>query len=136
MPIIGFTLKKITAEKANQLTGKIKVTNNLKILDIQPEETTFTKSEEVLRFDFKFSITYEPEIGIIEIEGSILYMDDPKKTKQIIETWKKDNQIKKEVRLQIYNAILARCNVKALNLAQDVGLPPHFRLPTVRIKNN
>jgi hypothetical protein len=63
-------------------------------------------------------------------------MDESGKNKKILEEWKKDKKLNEEISALVFNTILARCNVKALNLAQDVGLPPHFRLPLVRPKQN
>lgn len=132
MTVIGFNLKNISAEKRNQIAGKLNVNNNLKILDISQEKAAFTVSDEVLKFDFKFDVTYDPDIGNLAMEGNLLYMEKPKKIKDILDLWKKEQKMSKEVSELVFNTILSRCNVKALTLAQDVGLPPHFRLPLIR----
>ncbi|MFH1376002.1 MAG: hypothetical protein ABIH25_00025 [Candidatus Woesearchaeota archaeon] len=132
MPVIGFNLNNISAEKRNQISGKLKINNNLKITTIEKEKQTITNSDEVLKFNFKFDVSYDPDIGNLNMEGSLLLMEEPKKVQQIMTDWKKDQKLSKETSTLVFNTILARCNVKALTLAQDISLPPHFRLPLIR----
>lgn len=132
MPVVGFNFKKILSEKKNPIRGKLKINNNLKIVSIDQETETISKSDELLKFEFMFSINYDPEVGYTEIEGNLVYMDEPDKIKQILNDWKKDKKLSKEISTVVFNTILARTNIKALTLAQDVNLPPHFRLPLIK----
>ena len=61
-------------------------------------------------------------------------MEDEGKTKLILDGWKKDKQLPKDLAPKILNTILAKCNIKALNLTQEVNLPPHIRLPILKPK--
>tara|TARA_Y100000310_G_C20609680_1_gene777350 strand:- start:645 stop:1055 length:411 start_codon:yes stop_codon:yes gene_type:complete len=131
MPVIGLNIDKIDAEKTNKISGKVEIKNNLSITEIEQEKLAIGNSEEVLKFNFKYGIGYEPKIGKIELTGNVLYMEDPKQIKEVIESWKKDKKISKELTTAILNTILAKCNVKALNLSQEINLPPHIRLPLV-----
>ena len=59
-------------------------------------------------------------------------MEDPKKIKELLSSWEKDKKIPNSVMPAIFNTILAKCNVKALTLSQEINLPPHIRLPIVK----
>ena len=61
-------------------------------------------------------------------------MDDSKKVKQILDDWKKDKRLPKDIMTGILNTILNRSNVQALILSQDVNLPPPIQLPKVQIE--
>ncbi len=132
MPVIGFNIDKIDAEKISKISGKVEIKNNLGITGVEQEKLALGKSEEVLKFNFEYLITYEPKVGKLEMKGSVLYMEDPKKIKELLSSWEKDKKIPNNVMPAIFNTILAKCNVKALNLSQEINLPPHIRLPIVK----
>ena len=132
MPIIGFNFNQIIAEKNNKITGKLNIKNDLAIKSIEQEKITLEKSEEVLKFNFEYIINYEPKVGKIAITGNILYMDEPKKIKEILDNWKKQKKLSNELAPRILNTILSKCNIKALILSQDINLPPHIKMPFVK----
>ncbi|MEW6063475.1 MAG: hypothetical protein AB1571_03865 [Nanoarchaeota archaeon] len=134
MPIVGFNINRILAEKTAQIKDKLNISSNLNIKNIEQEKVTIQKSEDILRFDFEFTTKYEPNIGNILIEGNILYLDEPKNVKDILKKWKKNKEIPPKLMQQIFNTILIRCNIKALELSQEIALPPHLRLPKVETK--
>ena len=132
MPIIGFNFDKIKAEKTNQITGKLNITTNLTIKDIEQEKLPMGKSEEVLKLNFEYFADYEPNIGKIILNGHILFMEDPKKIKEMLDNWKKDKILPKNIAPTIFNTILGKCNIKGLNLSQEINLPPQIRLPFMK----
>jgi hypothetical protein len=132
MPIVGFNYDKITAEKTNQITGKLNIKNNLSIKNIEQEKLPVGRSEEVLKLDFEYLADYEPDIGKIVLNGHILLMEDPKKIKEIQDSWNKDKTLLKEITPLIFNSILGRCNIKGLTLSQEINLPPQIRLPFMK----
>ena len=51
-------------------------------------------------------------------------------------SWKKNKKIGDEkVALQVLTTILTKCNIKALTLSQEIGLPPPIPLP-IKINSN
>ncbi len=134
MPLVGFNFDKIIIEKLGKIEGKIDIKNNLGIDKVEQEKISLTPSEEVLKFTFNYEILYEPEIGKISMIGHLLYMDKPSEIDGILKYWKKNKKVPKELIPLLLNAVLSRCSVKALALAQDVNLPPHLSLPRVRLK--
>ncbi len=132
MPIIGFNLNKILAEKTKPVEKGITVNNDLEIKDISKAAVEFGgKAEEVLRFDFEFSAEYNPGIGKVLIAGDILYIDKEKEIRRILEEWKKTKIVEPELFSRIMNNILVKCNIKALNMALEVNLPPHLNMPLI-----
>jgi hypothetical protein len=127
--IIGFNLTRILVEKdASDKPQKIeKVSTKTDISNIS-EQKIEIKEKVALKFSFNFNVDYEKNVAKIKMEGSILYLADPKQAKEILESWKK-KEIPKEIRINILNSILSRCNIKALGLEEDMGLPTHFPLP-------
>lgn len=132
MPIVGFNFDKIGAKKDNKITGKVQIKNNVDIKNVEQEKLSITSSDDILKISFEFKASYEPGIGAIQINGHILYMEEPKKIEEISKNWKKSKNLPKDLAPQIVNSILSRCNIKALTLSQDVNLPPHIRLPSLK----
>lgn len=139
MPIVGFNFNKVFVEKKENLeeSKNIQVKNDVLITNVQEEKLPTGKTKaDGLKFDFKFSLKYEPGIGEIELVGFIYYLDDSETIKDIFKSWKKDKKIPKEVTSNLVNTVLVKGTIKALTLAQEVNLPPHLPLPTVNPKSN
>ena len=136
MPIVGFHLEKTLAERTKKLQKGMRATHNITITSVQAEDIDFGKSSKKpgLRFTFEYSVDYEPKIGRISIEGSVLYLEDEKIIKGILEDWKKNKNVSQQVTAQVLNTAIVRCTVKALNMAQEVSLPPHMPIPTITPK--
>ena len=134
--IVGFGFTKLSAEKHESPKGKIDINNNVSIKDVQESNFSFGKEKQqnVLKFMFEFTSKYEPSVGTILFEGELLYLEEPKKTKEILSSWKKTKEIPKELMAVLLNTILTKCNVQALILSQDVNLPPPIPMPTVQMK--
>jgi len=137
MPIVGFNFDKVLVEKLSPIEGQVKVKRDLLIKDIKKQELSLgsKKKEELLKFDFEFSVKYEPKIGNIMIDGHILFIDEPSELKKIFDSWKKNKDLAPNLMALLLNTALMRCNIKALSMIQDVGLPPHLQLPTINPKS-
>jgi len=133
--IVGFGFTKLSAEKGEPATGKIDINNNVSIKDIKEDNFSFgiDKQSNVIKFIFEFTSKYEPNIGTILFEGELLYMEDPKKARELLNSWKKDKKIPKELMGGLLNTILTKCNIQALILSQQVNLPPPIPLPKVQV---
>ncbi len=130
MPFIGFNFDKIEASKeVDQIKGNINVKHTLNIVDLKQEEISIDKKQEVIKFFFEFRLDYEPKVGAISIKGNMMYIDDPKKTKEIVQDWKKEKKLPPSLMQSLFNTILSKANIKALSLSQDINLPPHLSLP-------
>ncbi len=135
MPIVGFNFEKVHVEKKNLIKGKVQIKSNVSILNVEEEQLPTGKIKaDGLRFNFSYTVNYEPNIGNISLTGFIYFLDDPKIIKEIAKQWKKDKKISPEITAQIVNTVLLKSTVKALNLSQEVNLPPHLPLPQITQK--
>lgn len=133
MPVIGVNLSKIDALK-NVVTkgGKININNNFLIKDVQEGEFAGDSSRRTMRFDFGFTCNYDPELGKIMLEGSVLFVDKAKSVQDWKKQWEKEKSLPTEVMQQVMNTALHKCNVQAIKISEDLSLPPPIYLPRVR----
>jgi len=133
--IIGFNLAKIEAERALQVKGKISIKNNIQIKDIEKADLFLGKSkQEGIRFRFEYISDYEPKAGKIMLVGELIAVEEADKVKEIIDSWKKDKKVSAEVMTQVLNSVLNKCNIQAIILSKEIGLPPPVQLPKVQVK--
>lgn len=135
MTIVGFDFTKIEAEKKGQLKGKININNNVTIKKVESQDLNLgTEKREALKFVYEFAAKYEPDAGQINLTGNVVYMDDSKKIKEILDGWKKDKKIPKEISKDVLNTVLTKCNVQALILSQTINLPPPIPMPKIDVE--
>ena len=131
--IVGFNFNKINVERKDMIKGKISISNNVSIKNIEEKDLALGKEKQnALKFTFEFDSKYEPNIGDIILGGDILFVGDAKKAKEILDSWKKDKKIPKDVMTSVLNTVLTKCNIQALILSQEVNLPPPIPLPKVK----
>ncbi|MBU3940334.1 MAG: hypothetical protein KKH88_00180 [Nanoarchaeota archaeon] len=133
MPIVGFNFDKISVEKTGKIAGKLNIKQSTGIKTVEQEKLLLGTPEEVLKFGFEYKIDYGG-IGEINLLGHVLFLDEPKKIKAILDQWKKNKNIERVIMEQVVNTILYKCTIKSLNLAQEVNLPPPIKLPMVESK--
>ena len=134
MAVVGFNFTKIDAEKKEFVKGKININNNVSIKEVEEKDLFLgNQKQKVLSFTFEFISKYDPDIGSIRLIGEVLFMDDSKNVKEILDGWKKDKRLPKETMTNILNTILSKCNVEALILSERINLPPPIPLPKVQV---
>ena len=126
MRIIGFNFKKISVERKKDIQGKLEIKSNLQIDDIEKESIDI--AGEILKFHYEYSILYEPGFAEINFKGNVLVLPEKEDVKKILKEWKK-KKLSEDVRLPIFNFIMSKCNLKALQFEEEFGLPPHLPLP-------
>jgi hypothetical protein len=135
MPVVGLQLSKIVVEKFGPVKGKVSVSNNVVLKDVEKTDLSIGATKQgALKFHFDFTANYEPKLGNITIIGFLTFFEKPEQVKEIAESWKKDKKIPKEVMSSVLNTVLSRCNVEAILFAREVNLPPPIPLPKVQIK--
>jgi len=133
MTILGFNFKEIKVNRKEGVKGKINIKNNVIITDVKEHDLNLgDKNQSALRFMFEFSSIYEPDTGKITLGGDLLFMESSGKTKQILDEWKKDKKVDKDIMGAILNTVLTKCNIEALVLSQKVSLPPPIPMPSVK----
>ncbi len=135
MQLIGFNFTKISSERKKAPEGKLEIKSNININSIASEKIEMIKDKDVLKFSFEFKIDYTPEIASLLFEGFILSIVEKDKMKDILKKWK-SKKISDEVRLPLFNTILTKCNLKALQLEEELGLPTHVPMPRLQPQAN
>lgn len=131
--ILGIQINQIIAEKKKNPSKDIVAKNGLRILEVREEKLPI-ESQKTLSIPFNFTVSYEPKIATIEIKGALTYLHEEKKLKEILDTWKKEKHLPKDIAPVIMNQILSQCNIKALQLSKDLNLPPHIPFPRIVLR--
>ena len=130
MSIVGFNFSKIVAERKEMGKGNINIKNNVVVKEVKERDLALgTDKQKALQFLFEFSSKYEPNVANILLEGDVLLIEDSKRSKEILDEWKKSKKVNREVMGAVLNTVLNRCNIQALILSQDINLPPPIPLP-------
>jgi len=131
MKIVGFNFSKISAEKLSDKPEKLEIKTNIDIKEIAPIKSNIFKSkEELLGIKFAYTILYEKDYAKIDFEGSVILSVDSKQSKSITKDWK-NKDLKDDFKYPLFNVILTKSNVKALQLEEEFNLPLHLPLPTL-----
>ncbi len=132
MTIVKINLHKVLAERNLAAKGgQIKINNNVSLKDVK-EMSFAVEGKEGLKFEFAFNCNYEPNLGKIEVEGEVLFVDDAKKVEEIKKNWKKDKKVPQGIMESIVNAALHKGNIQAIKISEDVSLPSPLPLPKVK----
>ena len=134
MTIVGLNFTKIEAEKKEFVKGKININNNVSINKVEEKKLSLaTEKQKIIAFTFEFISKYDPNVGSIKITGDVLYMETANKVKEILDGWKKDKKLPKEIMTTILNSVLTKCNIQALILSEQINLPPPIPLPKLQV---
>ncbi len=132
MKLLGFNFTKISVEKFLDTSENLKVNTNVDIGEIKKLKGDLLKGkEEFVGVKFTFTVDYNPDIAKIELKGTILLSVEPKMLKDVLKQWE-EKKIPENFKLAIFNTILRKANIKALQLEEDMSLPLHLTLPHVK----
>ena len=134
MPIIAFNFDRMNVAKLKDPEGPLSMKPDLNLKDIKKKELPVG---EVLQMDFEFKIVYDPKFADLELGGYFYYIGDKKELDKIETDWKKKKTLSnQELMTNFVNTILLKCNLQALLLEKEIGLPLHLRLPAVAPAGN
>ncbi len=132
MRLIGFNFTKINAEKLSENATGLKINTGIDISDINEVKSTFFKTkEEMIAVSFEYNISYEPGFAKLGFSGKVLLGVDSKKAKEVLKMWKEE-KVPEDFRLVVFNIILKKSSLRALQLGEEMNLPPHFPLPSIK----
>jgi len=135
MRLVGFDFKKISIERFKDQVEDLKFNTKVDISSIDIiKSDIFRSKEELLKIEFIYSVIYEPEFAKIELTGSIILAVEPRIAREVLRGWK-DKQTSEEFRIFMFNIILRKSNIKALQLEDELGLPLHIPLPSLSKEN-
>jgi len=132
MRIAGFNFKKISVEKLSEKTEELKINTKIDVLDIQDIKSDFIKAkDELLAIDFIYTVDYDPDFAKIEFKGNIVIAMDFREGKDVLRQWK-DKKIANSFKVNLFNIILRKSNIKALELEDEMNLPLHIPFPSLK----
>lgn len=137
MAIVSINYSKISAQKSRKpFKGQISIKNNVSINNVAVGDLSATANQKGIVIDFSFSIVYEPSIGVIAIEGSVVDLEEEKAAKEIADMWSKNKRLDKDITTKVISVVLEKCTIKALMLSQDIGLPSPVPMPRLKIESD
>lgn len=133
MKLMGFNFSKIDVEKQPIERPKdLKINTNIDISEIKNIKSDLLKTkEEIIATTFSYVVDYAPDYAKIGLGGTVLLAIEPKLAKKITKEWKNKN-MPEEFRIVLFNIILAKSNVKALQLEEEMNLPYHIPMPSLK----
>jgi hypothetical protein len=135
MPIVGYSLKSIVAEKKkDKVTGRIDISSTPDIKSLKEKDVNILGKKKALEVEFEFETDYKPNIGKIKMNGIVLYASDD--LKKILKEWKKNKKLPEKVDIEIKNFLFRKCLRLALDISEELQLPPPLVFPILVPKEN
>lgn len=131
MGIVSFVFEKMFAEKTGRITDKVDINHNFNITSVERTDVIIEGKKPALKLSFDFNVSYEPNIGNINMSGNLVYFEKEEEITKILNQWKKSKNLPMGITSLVANTVLLKSNIKALMLSQDVNLPPQIQLPKV-----
>jgi len=132
MRVIGFNFTKLLAEKLEENRNQIKIGTEIDVSNIKSiKADIFKAKEDLIEVKFSYNVEYDPKIAKVELEGSIIFSLEPKLAKQVLKDWKK-KKMPEGFRLILFNVILKKSTLKALELEDFLNVPLHISLPSLK----
>jgi hypothetical protein len=128
--IVGFNLSSLNAKVNEDKLGTTGITVNSAPSITGIEKADILDMKDVLRVKFVFAAKFEPDVGEINLEGSLLWRDHD--AKKALKMWEEEKKLESKAGLEILNTVFRKCLAKAVVLAEDVRLPPPVQFPVVR----
>ena len=132
MKVLGFNFDKLNAEKIKARPENLKISTNIDIAEIKDLKNEVLKTkEDLIQVSFSYTVKYDPGFVEINLKGNILLSLDEKLAKDVLKEWKK-KKMPESFRVSLFNIILRKATVKALELEDELNLPLHMPLPSIR----
>lgn len=130
--IVGFHYTKLSVERHQPLQGKVSVRNDINIRDVKEQPLAGVKgAHKTVAFQFVFTVTYAPHVADILLTGEVYYAAESKQIEEVLASWKSKKKVPADISLAVLNFVLQKCNIRALEMAQELNLPTHIPLPKV-----
>lgn len=129
--LAGINFLKVSGEKNPEFTGKPSMKPTLGVESIERVKDT---KKEAVNIKFNFGIDYS-NLGNVKLEGRMILIMDSKTLKETLKGWE-DKKLDNEINLIILNAIMQKASLKALQLEDELGLPPHISIPKLKVSSN
>src|SRR3989344_2881760 len=119
MAVVGFNFNKMSAERKKPARGRLTINNTVTIIDVEETKLPVEAKGKSVKLSFAFSTKYEPDAGIIELTGEVIYLDNDERVKDVLKQWKAKKTLPDSVTEEILNSVLAKCHIEAIILSRD-----------------
>lgn len=134
MKIVGFNFNKINVEKIGTSSKDIKISTQIDVSEIsEVKNNTINTKETLLGIVFSYVIDYEPNFAKIAFTGNVLVLVEPDEAKKILKQWDK-KELPEDFKVSLFNIILRKSNLKALQFEEEMNIPLHMPLPSLKKK--
>jgi hypothetical protein len=133
MKLMGFNFRKIFIERKSDSLENIKIDTKINIANVEKLENNLFKGtdKELFKIDFVYIIDYSSEIAKIELSGNLLIAVEKDLSAKILEKWE-NKKLPEEIKITVFNIILKKSNIRALELEEQMNLPTHIPLPLLK----
>lgn len=125
---VNVNFRNIEARRFSNVGNSVNINNNSTLV-------TVSGVDDKLSVSFVFSSNYEPNVGVIRIEGELLMEESKDNVKRALTEWEKSGgkNLPKDIAEKIHNTILSNCMVEATILSREIRLPAPIPTPHVSI---
>ena len=126
---VSLKLRNIEARRFSESSPPANINNNSTV-------TNLTPGDDSLGVSFVFTSNYEPNVGVIRIEGELKISNSGLNASQIVSEWEESGRkrLPNKVAESIHNSILSACMVEATLLSRDIHLPSPIPTPRITIE--
>jgi hypothetical protein len=132
MAIIGFNFTKIAAQRISGRTGKINITNNIGVRNIETSKFSGDDKRSAVKISFRYDGVYDPKVAHLQFDGDVVLLLEKKAADDLVVAWK-DGKADTKILTGAMNHVLERCNIQAIILARDMNLPSPVPMPKVNM---
>ncbi len=137
MKFVGFNFSKINVERLSGNLENLKIDTKIDVSSIgKVKGNLINKSEEIIKAEFSYDINYNPDFAKISLSGEAFISDKSDIIKRVIKRWDKDKKLEENFKVFLFNIILRKCNLKALQMEDEMNFPLHLPLPSVKKENS
>lgn len=132
MAIIGFNFTKIAAQRSGTRSGKIDITNNIGVRNIEASKFSGDDKRSTVKVSFRYDGLYNPKVAHLQFDGDVVLLLEKKVADELLANWK-EKRADTKILTGAMNHVLERCNIQAIILARDMNLPSPVPLPKVNM---
>ncbi len=132
MKLVSFNFTKIDVEKFSDNLKGLKITTGIDISEVKEVKADIFKlKEELIGISFSYNISYDEKIARLHFKGHMVLAIESGLLKETLKQWK-EKKLPEELRLAIFNIILKKVSLKAIQFEEEFNLPLHFPLPSIK----
>ena len=127
LKLLGSRFTSVSAKKNDEFEGKLSINTNLRITNMEQNN----ESDTTMKVDYTFKIDYA-DLGEIELVGRMFVGGESDSITEMVKGWE-EKKFDTPEQAAVTNIIIQKVSIKAFELEEELGLPIHVRLPTVKL---